>query len=108
MDRALPSLLARRLMECRAWNLVSRVYRRATTGRDVDDDPGQPQPSPSTSSSSSSRGEASSPPELEPRRRSCGSETCRYCRAVEKTLLWEDFTFLLNIYLIILLSVVIW
>ncbi|GAB1868518.1 hypothetical protein CAJAP_09641 [Camponotus japonicus] len=106
MDRVLPSLFARRVMECRAWNLVSRVYRRATTGRDVDDNPGQPQPSPSTSSSS--QGEASSPPERDPRHHPCSSETCRYCRAVEKTLLWEDFTFFLNIYLIILLSVVIW
>lgn len=106
MDRVLPSLFARRVMECRAWNLVSRVYRRATTGRDVDDNPGQPQPSPSTSSSS--QGEASSPPERDPRYHPCSSETCRYCRAVEKTLLWEDFTFFLNIYLIILLSVVIW
>lgn len=106
MDRVLPSLFARRLMECRAWNLVSRVYRRATTGRDVDDNLGQPQSSPSTSSSS--QGEASSSPGRDSRHHPCSSEACRYCRAVEKTLLWEDFTFFLNIYLLIVLSVAIW
>lgn len=99
MDRVLPSLFARRVMECRAWNLVSRVYRRMTTGRDVDDNLGQPQSSPSTSSS---------PPGRDSRRHPCSSEACRYCRAVEKTLLWEDFTFFLNIYLLIVLSVAIW
>lgn len=93
-------------MECRAWNVVARVYRRARTGRDVDGNHDKPQSSPSTSSSSSSsRGEASSSPG---RDRPCSNETCRYFLAVEKTLLWEDFTFFVNIYLIIALSVAIW
>ncbi|XP_029677065.1 uncharacterized protein LOC115243903 [Formica exsecta] len=105
MDRILP-LFTRRVMECRAWNVISRVYRRATTGRDVDDNVGPPEPSASPStSSSSSRGEAFSSPG---RDRTCSSEACRYCRAVEKTLLWEDFTFFVNVYLIIVLSVTIW
>lgn len=38
----------------------------------------------------------------------CRSEVCRYCRAMEKTLLWEDFTFFINLYLFIALNVTTW
>ncbi|KMQ91124.1 hypothetical protein RF55_9048, partial [Lasius niger] len=114
MDRILPSF-ARRVMECRAWDVVSRVYRRrqeaTLTGRDVDvvgNLPGPSSPSTSSSSSPSRGGEEAAASSSPGRDHPCSSEACRYCRAVEKTLFWEDFTFFVNVYLIIVLSVAIW
>jgi len=43
------------------------------------------------------------------RRTGCNSELCRYCNALEKSLLWEDFyVIFINIYVLIMFNTVFW
>ncbi|XP_011866738.1 PREDICTED: uncharacterized protein LOC105561400 [Vollenhovia emeryi] len=111
-------LLAGRRLVIRAaewllWDVCCWMYRRAMgieVGRDNGDGnaaststppPPPPLPPSPTSSSSSSQEVASASP-------ACRSEVCRYCRAVEKTLLWEGFTFFVNLYVIVMLNTIFW
>lgn len=112
-----------RATEWLLWDVCCWMYRRAmglAIGRD-NGDGNAVSSSPTTSSPppSPSQGKTSASPSRgrDPRRRDdgddedamwCESEVCRYCYAMEKTLLWEDFTFLVNLYLIIILNATFW
>ncbi|KAL0119733.1 hypothetical protein PUN28_007878 [Cardiocondyla obscurior] len=74
------------------WDTYRWMHRRATRSRAP----------PSTEETSTSESGGCTSPAV------CRNELCRYCRAFEKTLLWEDFTFLVNLYLIIVLHATFW
>lgn len=110
-------LLAGRRVVIRAtewllWDVYCSMYRRAlriVVGPDNGDGDGVAAPLPPSqgemSASTSSRGRD---PACRGVAVTCQSEVCRYYRAVEKTLLWEDFTFFVNLYLIIVLNATFW
>ncbi|XP_011695501.1 PREDICTED: uncharacterized protein LOC105454527 [Wasmannia auropunctata] len=103
-----------RATEWLLWDVCYWMYRRATGIAVTGQRDGNTQTT--TASSSSSQPSAVAPTQGETSASSrggggdpsCRSEVCRYCRAMEKTLLWQDFTFFINLYLIIALNVTFW
>ncbi|XP_071649001.1 uncharacterized protein [Temnothorax longispinosus] len=111
-------LLAGRRVVIRAtellWDVCCWMYRRAMeirvgpVGRDNADGDAAPPTSLSPEETSASRGPDSV---CRGGTAGCRSEVCRYCRAVEKTLLWENLTVIVkspSLHILILLNVMWW